>query len=287
MPNICSSKYFLVFRFITRQHFLVNLLAAIVLLGLVLFGTMWMLGFITRHGQYERVPSVLGKSLPEAIRLLEEKGFGVEVSDSLWDDQQSPLAVLKQLPAGEEMVKAKRIIYLSINRSQPPMVEMPNLVGLSFRNAELYLRQLGLKLGDTLRKPDIAKDAVLEQLYGGLAVKPGTQLFQGSTIAFVLGSGISNNEIEVPQLIGLSFAEAKALLQGLGLNVGALLVDEGVSDTAAAFVYKHNPPHMQQLPETAGMPQNRIRPGQSIDLWLSLERAVPPVVDSLQISDDQ
>jgi beta-lactam-binding protein with PASTA domain len=275
-----------VFRFITRQHFLVNVAAALVLLGLVLFGTMWMLGFITRHGEYERVPSVLGKSLPDAIRLLEEKGFGVEVSDSLWDEQQAPLAVLKQLPAGEEMVKAKRIIYLSINRSQPPMVEMPNLVGLSFRNAELYLRQLGLKLGDTLRKPDIAKDAVLEQLYGGAVVKPGTKLFQGSTIAFVLGSGISTNEIEIPQLIGLSFAEAKALLQGLGINVGALLVDEGVSDTAAAFVYKHNPPHVL-LQQVAGMQQNKIRPGQSIDLWLSVERAEPPQVDSLELFNDQ
>jgi beta-lactam-binding protein with PASTA domain len=275
-----------VFRFITRQHFLVNVAAALVLLGLVLFGTMWMLGFITRHGEYERVPSVLGKSLPDAIRLLEEKGFGVEVSDSLWDEQQAPLAVLKQLPAGEEMVKAKRIIYLSINRSQPPMVEMPNLVGLSFRNAELYLRQLGLKLGDTLRKPDIAKDAVLEQLYGGAVVKPGTKLFQGSTIAFVLGSGISTNEIEIPQLIGLSFAEAKALLQGLGINVGALLVDAGVSDTAAAFVYKHNPPHVLQQ-QVAGMQQNKIRPGQSIDLWLSVERAEPPQVDSLELFNDQ
>lgn len=274
------------FRFITRQHFLVNVAAALVLLGLVLFGTMWMLGFITRHGEYERVPSVLGKSLPDAIRLLEEKGFGVEVSDSLWDEQQAPLAVLKQLPAGEEMVKAKRIIYLSINRSQPPMVEMPNLVGLSFRNAELYLRQLGLKLGDTLRKPDIAKDAVLEQLYGGAVVKPGTKLFQGSTIAFVLGSGISTNEIEIPQLIGLSFAEAKALLQGLGINVGALLVDAGVSDTAAAFVYKHNPPHVL-LQQVAGMQQNKIRPGQSIDLWLSVERAEPPQVDSLELFNDQ
>lgn len=273
------------FRFITRQHFIVNLIAAIALIGLLLFGTLWMLGFITRHGAYERVPSVMGKSLEDAVMLLEGKGFTVEVQDSVWDETQSPLYVLKQLPAGEEMVKAKRTIYLTINRAQPPLMEMPNLVGLSFRNAELYLSQLGLKLGDTMRKADIAKDAVLEQLYNGLPLKPGTKIFQGSSIGFVLGSGIGTDEIEVPALVGMQFSEVKALLEELGINIGAVLTDGDVKDTAAAFVFKQNPPTKEVLPDGA-IKMNRIRAGQSVDLWLSVDRMPLPVGDSMVTSDD-
>lgn len=273
------------FKFITRQSLWVNLLAAFGLVLLLVLGTLWMLGFITNHGQYEKVPSVTGLSVAKATEALESKGFDVEVQDSVWDPMQPPQVVLKQMPFGEELVKAKRTIYLTVNRSQPPLIEMPNLVGLSFRNAELYLRQMGLKLGDTLRKPDIAKDAVLEQLYNGSAIRPGTKIFQGSTIGFVLGSGIGTDEIEVPMLIGLTYGEVKSMLSGMGLQSGALIVDADVQDTAQAFIYKQSPAVREQLPDGT-IQKNRIRPGQSIDLWLGTTK-VAPVIDSLPVPVEQ
>ncbi len=270
------------FRFITKQPFWVNLLAAIVLVVGLLFVTLWALKFVTRHGEYERVPAVVGKGATEAIQLLEAKGFTVEIQDSIWAEGEDPGEVLKQLPLGEEMVKAKRTIYLTINRVQPPMVDIPNLVGLSFRNAELYLKQLGLKLGDTLRKADIAKDAVLEQLYNGQPVKPGTKVYYGSVVSLVLGSGLGADEMEVPMLIGLTFEEARNLLQGMGLNVGAPLLDGDVRDTLRAYIYKQSPDRRQQLPD-GSYQTNRIRPGQSIDLWLGTSQVAPPAEDSLLV----
>ncbi len=267
------------FRFITRQPFIVNLLAAIVLVLGLLFLTLWMLGFITRHGQYEKVPMVIGKSVDEAVKMLEDKGFTVEVQDSVWEETEPKLSVLKQQPGGDEMVKSKRTIYLTVNRAQPPVIEMPNLVGLSFRNAELYLKQLGLKLGDTLRKPDIAKDAVLEQLYNGAPIKPGTKIYQGSFLSFVLGSGLGEDAMEVPMLLGLTFNEAKAQLEGMGLNAGALIVDADVSDTGTAYIYKQAPDVRQQAAD-GSYQRNKIRPGQSIDLWLGTTKIEAPKPDS-------
>ncbi|HET8686138.1 MAG TPA: PASTA domain-containing protein, partial [Methanosarcina sp.] len=140
-------------------------------------------------------------------------------------------------------------------------------------------------LGDTLRKPDIAKDAVLEQLYNGVAIRPGTKIFQGSTVSFVLGSGIGMDELEVPMLIGLSFGEVQSLLSGMGLQYGALIVDADVQDTAQAFVYKQSPALREQLPDGT-VQKNRIRPGQSIDLWLGTTKVLPPV-DSLPVPVEQ
>jgi cytochrome c oxidase assembly protein Cox11 len=68
-----------VFKFITRQHFLVNLIAAAVLLFGLVFAFLSMLDLITQHNQYEKVPSVAKMTLEQAIDALENKGFKVEV----------------------------------------------------------------------------------------------------------------------------------------------------------------------------------------------------------------
>jgi beta-lactam-binding protein with PASTA domain len=269
-----------VFKFITRQHFLVNLLIAILLVFLLIYGLLWMLGSITRHGEYEKVPAVTGKTMQEAVKILEDGGFSVYIQDSVWKEDMPPLTVLRQAPEGDQMVKTHRQVYLTVNRSQPPLVDVPNLVGLSFRNAELYIRQLGLKIGDTTRKPDIAKDAVLEQLYNGKPIGPGTRLFQGSTIDFVLGSGIGTDEFEVPDLRGLSYGDAKALLNNLGLNFAGVVADPDVKDTLGAYIYKQLPEKSVKMPE-GFIQKNKIRSGQSMDVWLSVLK--PPPIDSTAI----
>ncbi|MEJ7677823.1 MAG: PASTA domain-containing protein [Segetibacter sp.] len=125
------------------------------------------------------MPSVVGKNVDAARKILEDKGFEVEIQDSLYIDTIPKLAVIKQSPEEDADVKVNRTIYLTINRAQPPLVEMPNLVGFSIRNAQMYLENLGLHLGDTSFRPDIAKNAVLEQLYKGQPIKSGAKIFHG------------------------------------------------------------------------------------------------------------
>ena len=271
------------FKFITHRPFWVNLLAAFLLLGVLVLGIFWMLGSITKHGVYEKIPSIVGQPSKEAVSILEAKGFIVEIQDSLWDEKIPALVVIRQSPEAEEMVKVNRKVYLTINRSQPPLVDIPNMVGLSFRNAELYLKQLGLKLGDTTRRPDIARDAVLEQQYNGEILKPGVRVFQGSAIGFVLGSGIGDDEFDVPDVRGVTFEIAKQQLMAQGLNTAGLIIDPDVKDTAKAFVYKQNPERITKMPE-GFIQKNKIRAGQSIDLWLGTK--MPEIAkDSASKSD--
>lgn len=271
------------FKFITRQHFLVNLLVALGLFFGIIFTFLSLLKVITRHNQYEKVPEVVNKSYDEAYKLLSDAGFDVEVQDSVWDPKIKPLTVIKQAPEPNQMVKASRIIYLTVNRAQPPLIDMPNLVGFSFRNALMYIEQVGLVLGDTTRKPDIARDAVLEQLYNGKPITPGTRLFAGSKVSFVLGSGLGDTEYPVPDLIGLTLGEAKAMLAAAGINVGAIIADPDVTDKESAYVYRQNPATTTSLPDGSKQ-ANRIREGQSVDLYLSVEkREKIEEVDSLLI----
>lgn len=260
------------FSFLTRRGCLVNLLVIALLFGAICYGILSALGVITRHGEYAKIPDVAGMTVAEATSLLERQGFRVEIQDSVWMADMKTGSVVRQSPEAKATVKAHRRVYLTVNRVQPPLVEMPNLIGFTFRNASIFLKQLGLELGDTTRKPDIAKDAVLEQFYNGRPVAPGTKIFVGSSISFVLGSGISQQEIEVPDLFGMRYSEALGALSAAGLNVGAVVPDFDVKDTLNAFVYKQNPEKRKRR-EDGAIITNRIRIGQAIDLFLSL--AVP------------
>jgi beta-lactam-binding protein with PASTA domain len=236
------------------------------------------LDFITQHGEYEKVPSIVGKNVNEARRILEAKGFEVEIQDSIYIDTVPKLSVVRQSPEGDATVKVNRTIYLTVNRSQPPLVEMPNLVGFSIRNAEMYLKNLGLNIGDTTFRPDIAKNAVLEQLYNGAPIQAGTKIFMGSSISFVLGDGIGNTELNVPDLVGKTYAEAKAYLNSISINM-TIVPDIDVKDTANAFVYRQNPEEFNE-PVTGQKFHNKIKAGQSVDLWLSTKA---PVKDTTTI----
>ncbi|RYG33850.1 MAG: PASTA domain-containing protein, partial [Chitinophagaceae bacterium] len=104
------------FKFITHRPFWVNLIAVLVLAAVIVFGFLQLLGLITRHGEYLTVPSVIGKSTPEAINFLEGKGFEVVIQDSVFIDTAKRGTVLKQLPDPNSTVKINRSVYLTVNR---------------------------------------------------------------------------------------------------------------------------------------------------------------------------
>lgn len=262
------------FSFITKKSIWVNLLAGMIL-GLLLFGAfLFSLGWLTDHGKSATVPSLAGKSLEEAKLILEKAGFDWEVQDSVYVDTLPPLQVVKQIPDADEVVKSNRTILLIIRSVEPPLVEMPNLIGYSFRNAEVVLRTMDLKIGDTLFRPDFARNAVLEQRYNGTVITAGTKIRKGSLITLILGDGLGDQPINVPGLVGLSYEEAKALLDSNGLSFGAIVLEPGVKDTLSGFVYRQSPSAVDEdnLPA-------KIRPGQLIDIWLQSQR---PLLDTIQ-----
>jgi len=266
------------FKFITEKPLWVNILAGIgllLVLVLLLFGSLqWITGF----GKSERVPSIIGQNAVAAQKLLEEKGFQVALQDSVYVDSIPKLAVVKQSPEPDAIVKKGRTVYLTINRMVPPQVEMPNLIGFSIRSAEMYLQSLGLKLGYVNYKPDIARNAVLEQLYIDQNIKPGTKITLGSTIDLILGSGVTGVEMEVPNLIGLTLNEAKSWLSSISLNLGSVIAVGPITDSGAAYIVRQNPELFTEAVPGQRV-NNKIRSGQLLDVYISV---VAPPKDSTQ-----
>jgi beta-lactam-binding protein with PASTA domain len=260
-------KIHAVFKFITHRPLWVNIIAGFILalgiFALFLFSLKW----ITHHGRSSTVPNVAGKNFEEAKTVLKKAGFDVAIQDSIYVDTLKPMSVIKQFPDADEVVKTNRTVYLVISRAVPPIVEMPNLVGYSFRNAEMVLSNMNLKIGDTIFKPDFAKNAVLEQLYNGSSIAPGTKIRKGSVIALVLGDGVGDREFTVPVITGMRFCDVKSKLEASGIVIGAIVSDPDVKDTCNAWIYKQNPERFDEEKKL-----NHLRTGQTMDVWLQLDK---------------
>ncbi|HTB24018.1 MAG TPA: PASTA domain-containing protein [Puia sp.] len=254
------------FRFLTSKPLWVNILAGFIFLVVLLLIFLGSLDIITHHGKTMKIPAVVGLSIGEARKTLESQGFEIQIQDSIYNDTIPPLQVIKQFPEADNLVKVNRTVYLTINRALAPEIDMPNLLSMTFRNAEMVLRRYGLKLGDTLFKPDFARNSVLDQQYKGESIKPGTKIQQGSEITLVLGNGVGL-EFIVPDLFGLSYREARSAISEAGLIVGSVVPDADVADTMNAFVYRQNPDRFDYEKQV-----NHIRQGQIVDLWLSAQK---------------
>lgn len=264
------------FKFITRRSFLVNLLVAVALLLVIVFAFFFSLGSITRHNESVTVPSVTGKSLSDATAILKQNHFDVSVQDSVYIDTIAPLAVVKQSPESEDVVKTHRTVYLTINRATPPLIDMPDLRGFSFRSAQMFLESLGLKVGNTSFVPDIARNAVKDQLLNGKTINPGTKIPMSTAIDLVLGNGLGETQLTVPDIVGLTVSQAKDYLSGDNIGIGVIVAQSQISDTASAYIIKQDPEPITQLP-TGEIANNHIRPGQLMDVWISM---TPPVKDT-------
>lgn len=257
------------FKFITQRPFWVNLLAAAALEFLIIFLILQLLGWITRHGEYLTVPSVTGKPTADAIKFLEDKGFEVVITDSVFTDTVKRGTVIKQLPDANSTVKINRTVFITVNRYVPPMVVMPSLEGKTLNYSLEILKRSHLQLGDTIYRVDFAKGSIIEQQYKGARIEPGTKIQWGSRIDLVVGTGIDESiNITVPEFVGKTYGEIKAELDSMGVLV-TIVASPDVKDTLNAFIYQQRPPHKDE--NNIGQ---YIKPGQVMDIFLQRDRPV-------------
>jgi beta-lactam-binding protein with PASTA domain len=241
------------------------------------------LGWITGNGETEKVPAVIGLDVAAAEKNLIALGFDVELQDSIYVDTLARNAVLRQTPEADEVVKKGRTVYLTVNRVIAPQVDMPNLVGFSIKSAETYLKVLGLRLGSIQMVPDQNKNVVIDQLVNGQPIAPGSKIPSGTLIHFLVGDGGASGGMFMPDLVGLTYEQAKAQLISLGLNLGVVTVNGSIVDSASAFVFDQNPSAYGSQIDSLGMPiQNSVTKGATINLVLDKVAPVKPIRDTIQ-----
>src|SRR5919106_1157623 len=157
------------------------------------------------------VPDVVGSGRAEAEQALKDAGFQVEVDEreSSFDDQNR---VMGQDPSGGTRAEVGSGVTITVGTG-PSSVPIPRLYGRTPAQAESVLQGAGLRLGT--QSGDYNSDVAEGSIYfqnpsGGENVEPGTAV----DVTVSLGP----EQVEVPEVYGLSVSAAQTALSNAGLN---------------------------------------------------------------------
>jgi beta-lactam-binding protein with PASTA domain len=188
------------FKFLFTKAFLKQLGLAVIGLIVLSFIVLWWLKFTTNHGQEIEVPDLSKMSFEQAEDALDDVNLKLEVLDSASYNPTFPYrTVIEQIPKAGKFVKEDRKIYIYMNRSGYPMIEIPEVVGKTRRQAEPTLKSIGFAVGEVTYRKYIAKDEVLELRHKGIKIEAGDKLQKTSVIDLVLGDGnggLNRNAVE-------------------------------------------------------------------------------------------
>jgi eukaryotic-like serine/threonine-protein kinase len=247
---------------IKRFPLITSMIAAGLILVVVIWALFSWMNSFTRHEEFVNVPDFVGK---KSTSLEEFSGDSIRftIVDSLWDPNQPKGVVHAQDPAPGTQVKQGRMVYLYTTAVVPPTITMPKLEDLSQRQAQYICEGYGLK-AVFKEVDDPHRGAVVEQLYNGKRIEPGTPIEKGQTIVLKIGKGDeSTADVSVPNLVGLTFRQARGKLIDMQLE-WLVVPDAGIKDTLNAIVYDQNP---------APGSGRKIIPGSTIDLRVTMDKA--------------
>lgn len=205
--------------FLKEKKFYLNLLIILGLCVVLIWLTFRMLDRYTRHDKVYTMPDFVGQDYREVKREY-AKDFHFILIDSVYPKGQQPGSIYQQDPLPGSKIKKGRNVYAIIVAVTPEKTVMPNLKGISLREAIGRLESSGLEVDHLDYVNYSYKNNVVEQYYQGQPVAEGTELVKGSKIVLSVGIGDDKSNVKVPNLIGKSAEEAKRLLNLASLNLG-------------------------------------------------------------------
>lgn len=207
----------------------------------LVFGKFWSVSDVV-------VPNVVGRSIDTARNILTEKNLRVSVSETFHD--KTPAGqVISQNPEAGSTVKEQRTITLVVSRGGEVTV-VPDLRGLSRRDAELQIKNAGLLLGrvDEQYTTGVPADSVISQ-----NPRPPAQITKGTPIDIAISKGPEPKKLALPDFRGTPIATVASQLESLKLKQGK--ITESASDKYPAGVISDQNP----------LPATEVTEGSVID----------------------
>lgn len=251
-------------------------LALLVGVGILVALIAWLKSY-TQHGIEVEVEDVRGLVVAEAEPLLSSQGLRLEIIDSTYTDKVPFGTIVDQDPKPLSHAKHGRAVYVIINATTKRQVTMPNLLDISYRQAETTLRGMGLEVDTAYEyEPSAFRDLVLDVKADGESVLPGEKIPVGTKVRLVVGFGRGTEQVEVPDVLGLSLQDARSLLLSHRLIVGAVSYDKPEPEDVPQYVYL-------QIPQ----PGERLLEGEAVTLRLSADIEKAAGGHSLETENDE
>lgn len=235
-------------------------LAGIILILYLIVDQVIMPSF-TRQGTSVTVPNVLNQPFEQARAELENRDLDVEQVVQRYNANFPRDVVVDQNPPPDARVKPGRHIYVTVNSGAVSRVSVPELEGLSLREAVNRLRARGLEIAETIPDSIPAPNAntVTRQ-----APPPGDSLTEGSSVTLWYSTGLGREYVTIPEVTGLTVAEAEEQLLEANLRYVVVGEAEG-ADVSENIVQRQS-----------REPGTSVRQGFEIRLYLTEQPPTPP-----------
>jgi serine/threonine-protein kinase len=170
------------------------------------------------------IPTVVGQTSESALRELTAAGLDVLVREVNSEEDEGDVTA-QQPPAGTVVVEGTSV---RINVSKGPRpVEVPNVVGLPYAEAENNLRSRGFAVTRVDGPSDLPAGSVFDQ-----DPSAGTESSRGATVTVSVSQGPAT--VDVPDVTFQDVAIARTTLENAGFRVREVL--EETSDPASEGV---------------------------------------------------
>ena len=250
------------FHFLKEKKFYLHLLIIVLLSIGLLWLTFKLLDSYTRHDKVYTMPDFVGQDFQQ-VKHDYHKDFNFILIDSVYPKGQQPGSIYQQDPLPGSKIKKGRNVYAIIVAVTPEKTVMPNVKGISLREAIGRLESSGLDVDHLEYVTYDYKNNIIEQYYQGAPIAKGTELVKGSKIMLRVGIGSDKSNVKVPNLIGKSAYETKKLLNLAGLNLGVETHEDNDS-LQYMCVRKMSP----------GPSSGAVKPGTYVDVWYHSSRTM-------------
>jgi len=163
------------------------------------------------------VPSLVGKSVMEAVLLLSEHDLSLRVVGKEYSSQIPRGVIVSQIPSPGVRVNKNRRIEVVISEGTR-LVNTPLLMGKGLAEAKIYLFQQGLKLGSiSYTYSNLPKGEVISQ-----DPPPEVDMSRDEGVNLLISLGPRETQFFMSDLIGEKVERAKQLTERLSLKIGEI-----------------------------------------------------------------
>jgi len=175
---------------------------------------LWLMPWLIHQQVEVLVPELVGLDREEGADQLERLGLRLLPGEEAFDETVPAGTILEQSPLALRPVRRGRPVRVVLSAGAP-LTRVPDLTGLSLRQAELALGRTGLRLGRVARSydPDGSLGVVGQRPHSGAETRRGTG------VHLLVREGHERNYHRMPDLTGRPINRVRQDLARAGFDI--------------------------------------------------------------------
>jgi len=174
------------------------------------------------------VPDVIGDIQADATKALRGAGFNVSVKQVFNDDPKQKGRVIDQNPRGDVKLEKGSAVTITVSKGPPP-VTIPDVTNQPAADAQAALEERGL----VVQQKNDFSDTVAKGNVISTTPAAGMTVPKGTTVIMLVSKGPQT--FPMPDVTGMSRAQAISTLEGMGLIVEVVQLPSGSPPDTVVF----------------------------------------------------